>query len=283
MARYLDAATELDRKIGLVLRQLEADGLADNTIVVFFGDNGEAHVRSKQFCYESGLRVPLIIRWPGNLPAPSHFTAGSVDDRLLMAIDLAPTMLDLAGVRKPATMQGRSFLGRRTGKAREYVFAARDRCDETVFRFRTVRDARYRYIRNFTPERPFLQANEYKERSYPVWNLLKELNTAGRLTPAQAALCAPSMPEEELYDLASDPHEIDNLAKSPQHQKVLKKLRRELDRWIKDSHDQGRELEPADLAARKGMTKAQTHPQSGYALGETNLQPKMMLLPANAR
>jgi hypothetical protein len=169
------------------------------------------------------------------------------------------------------------------GKPREYVFGARDRCDETVFRFRTVRDARYRYIRNFTPERPFLQANEYKEKSYPVWNLLKELNAAGKLTPAQAALCAPSMPEEELYDLEKDPHEINNLAKSPEHLKVLKKLRRELDKWIKDSNDLGRELEPADLAARKGMTKSETHPQSGYALGETNLQPKMMLLPANTK
>ena len=279
MAKYLDAATELDRKIGLVLKQLEADGLADNTVIVFFGDNGEAHVRSKQFCYESGLRVPLIIRWPKNFPAPKHFQPGSVDDRLLMAIDLSPTMLEIAGVKKPVKMQGEAFLGNRATKAREYVFAARDRCDETVFRFRTVRDARYRYIRNFTPERPFLQANEYKERSYPVWNLLKELNVSGGLTPAQAALCAPTMPEEELYDLDTDPYELGNLARSPEHQKVLKRLRRSLEKWIKDSDDQGRELEPADLAARKGMTKAETHPQSGYALGETNQQPKLMLLP----
>jgi arylsulfatase A-like enzyme len=281
MAKYLDAATELDRKIGIALMQLEIDGLADNTVVVFFGDNGEAQVRSKQFCYESGLRVPLIIRWPKNFPAPKHFVPGSVDDRLLMAIDLAPTMLDLAGVKKPAKMQGQTFLGRRASRPRDYVFGARDRCDETVFRFRTVRDSRYRYIRNFTPERPFLQANEYKEKSYPVWNLLKELNAAGKLTPVQAALCAPSMPAEELYDLETDPHEAANLAGSLHHWKALQRLRRELDKWIKDSNDQGRELEPADLAARKGMTKPRTHPQSGYALGETNLQPKMMVLPGN--
>lgn len=280
-AKYLDAATELDRKIGLALAQLEIDGLADNTVVVFFGDNGEAHFRSKQFCYESGLRVPLILRWPRNFPVPKRFVPGSVDDRLLMAIDLAPTMLDVAGVKKPRKMQGGIFLGRRAASPHEYVFGARDRCDETVFRFRTVRDARYRYIRNFTPERPFLQANDYKERSYPVWNLLKELNAAGNLTPAQAALCAATMPTEELYDLDADPHEINNLVRSSDHQKVLKRLRRELDRWIKSSNDQGRQLEPPDLAARKGMTRAQTNPQSGYALGETNLQPKMMLLPEN--
>src|SRR5207249_6135252 len=133
---------------------------------------------------------------------------------LLAAIDLLPTMLALAGIAKPEKMQGEIFLGDQAGPPREYVFGARDRCDETVFRFRTVRDRRYRYIRNFTPERPFLQTNDYKERSYPVWNLLKELHAQGKLTPAQAFLTAPTMPAEELYDLEADPHEIRNLATS---------------------------------------------------------------------
>lgn len=283
MAKYLDAATELDRKVGLALKQLEADGLANNTIIVFFGDNGQAHVRGKQFCYDSGLHVPLILRWPKGIPAPKHFAPGNVDHRLLMAIDLAPTMLDLVGAKIPRKMQGEPFLGSRVGKPREYVFGARDRCDETVFRFRTVRDTRYRYIRNFTPERPFLQANQYKEQSYPAWNLLKELNAAGKLTPIQAALCATTMPAEELYDLESDPHEVRNLASSPEHAKVLKRLRRALEKWIKDSGDQGKKLEPPGLANRKGMTKAETHPQSGYALDETNLVPRLMTLPAARR
>ena len=120
----------------------------------------------------------------------------------------------LAGLPKPEGMQGRVFLGDQTEAPRQYVFGARDRCDETVFRLRTVRDARYRYIRNFTPERPFLQPNQYKENSYPVWNLLKELAAEGKLTPAQKALTAPTMPPEELYDLAADPYEIQNLATS---------------------------------------------------------------------
>ncbi|MBI4327242.1 MAG: sulfatase-like hydrolase/transferase, partial [Chloroflexi bacterium] len=249
-AKYLDSATELDRKIGLVLRQLETDGLADNTVIVFFGDNGQSHVRGKQFCYDSGLRVPLIIRWPKDFPAPKRFQPGTVEDRLLAAIDLAPTRLALAGAPKPAKLQGESFLGDQAAPPRQYVFGARDRCDETVFRFRTVRDARYRYIRNFTPERPFLQPNAYKERSYPVWNLLKELHGAGKLTPAQDALCAPTMPEEELYDLEIDPHEINNLAQSPSHQEVHRHLRAALDKWIEESHDQGREFEPADVVRR---------------------------------
>jgi arylsulfatase A-like enzyme len=263
-AKYLDSATELDRKVGLILRQLEADGLADNTVIVFFGDNGQAHVRGKQFCYDSGLHVPLIIRWPRKLDAPKHYQAGTVDGRVLEAIDLAPTMLAIAGAKKPPKMQGEIFLGDQAAEPRQYVFGARDRCDETVFRFRTVRDERYRYIRNFTPDRPFLQANNYKEKQYPVWNLIKELAEQDKLTPVQAVLAAPTMPEEELYDLQNDPHEIKNLAQSPEHKEVLARMRSALERWIEGSNDQGRQLEPPDLAARKGVTKRATNPNKGY-------------------
>ena len=260
MAAYLDSVTALDGMVGQVLQQLEKDGLADNTVVIYFGDNGEAHVRGKQFLYEEGLHVPLIIRWPRGIPAPARFKPGTVDDRLLMAIDLGPTMLALAGADVPPKMEGRPFLGDRAGPPREYVFGARDRCDETVFRLRAVRDNRYRYIRNFTPDRPFLQANDYKERSYPVWNLLKDLNAQGKLTPPQAALCAPTMPEEELYDLEADPHEIRNLAKEPEHQATLKRLRGALEKWIEETGDQGKTLEPPDVVARQGLTKPQPAP-----------------------
>ena len=173
-------------------------------------------------------------------------------------------MLDIAGAKKPAKMEGRIFLGERAEKPRTYVFGARDRCDETVFRFRTVRDARFRYIRNFTPERPFLQPNEYKERSYPVWNLLKQLHADGQLTPVQEILCAPTMPAEELYDLLADPHEVRNLANSPQHQATLIRLRSALEDWIAATHDQGATLEPPELATRKGVMKPGTNPQTGY-------------------
>jgi N-sulfoglucosamine sulfohydrolase len=265
-AKYLDAAMELDAKVGRILAQLDADGLADRTIVVFMADHGEAHVRGKQFCYEEGLHIPLIIRWPKAFPAPAQLKPGSVDDRLIAAIDILPTLLDVAaGVKKPAGMQGQVFLGDHAEPARRYVFGARDRCDETVFRLRTVRDDRYRYIRNFTPERPFLQPNAYKENSYPVWNLIKKLAAEGKLTPAQAVLAAPTMPPEELYDLKTDPDEIHNLVSSsdPEHQAVLKRLRAELERWIEESNDQGRELESPALAAAKGTTKPGTNPNKG--------------------
>lgn len=265
-AAYLDAATELDHKVGLVLKQLEADGLADSTIVVFFGDNGQAHIRGKQFCYEEGLNVPLIIRWPRRFPTPAHFAPGAVDEHLLMAIDLAPTMLALAEIPVPEKMQGRVFLGDRARPPRDYVFGARDRCDETPFRFRTVRDDRYRYIRNFTPDRPFLQSNNYKETSYPIWNLLKTLHAEGALTPAQERLCAPTMPEEELYDLQVDPHEINNLAGQPEHRPTLERLRRTLENWIEETNDQGRIPEPPELIRRQGATRLSTPPLKGYAL-----------------
>jgi len=265
-AAYLDAATELDRKVGLVLEQLQTEGLADSTIVVFFGDNGQAHIRGKQFCYEEGLNVPLIIRWPKRFPTPGHFTPGTVDDRLLMAIDLAPTMLALAGLSVPEKMQGQVFLGDQARPPHDYVFGARDRCDETPFRFRTVRDTRYRYIRNFTPDRPFLQSNNYKETSYPIWNLLKELHAADALTPAQERLCAPSMPEEELYDLQTDPHEINNLAGRLEHRPALERLRRTLENWIEETNDQGRTPEPPELIRRQGATRPSTPPLKGYAL-----------------
>lgn len=256
-AQYLDAATELDRKIGKVMALLETQGLLENTIVCFFGDNGQAHVRGKQFCYEEGLNVPLIIRWPSGFPIAKGLAPGQVSDRLLMSIDLTATTLAWAGIPKPANMQGQVFVGINAEPPREYVFGARDRCDETVFRFRTVRDKQYRYIRNFTPDRPFLQANPYKEKQYPVWNLLKELAAQDKLTPPQALLAAPTMPEEELYDLAADPHEINNLIAStkPEHQAARERLREALTDWIEESKDQGRVPEPDEVVQRKGMTK----------------------------
>jgi arylsulfatase A-like enzyme len=238
---YLDSATELDRKVGLVLKQLAADGLADNTIVVFFGDNGAAMVRAKQFCYEEGFHVPLIIHWPKDFPAPKQFQAGRVDGRFIDGIDLAPTMLALAGAAKPEKMQGRIFLGDQVEVPREYVFGTRDRDDETIMCIRSVRDARYRYIRNLMPEVPFLAPNKYKEKGYPVWNLLKQLHAEGKLTPAQDFLCQPRSPEEELYDLQSDPEEIHNLAdsKKAEDQAALKKLRVVLAQWMKETGDKG--------------------------------------------
>jgi len=234
-AKYLDSATELDRKIGLVLKQLEDDGLADNTVVAFFGDNGQSHVRGKQFVYDEGLLVPFIMRWPKKFPIPANFKPGTVSSQLLETIDLTATTLAIAGAVKPAKMQGQVFLGPNTESPKQYVFGARSRCDETVMRLRSARDARYRYIRNFMPEVPFFAPNKYKAREYPVWNLMKQLHVEGKLTPVQELLFQPHQPPEELYDLEADPYEINNIVSSsqPEHQAALERLRKALAEWRK--------------------------------------------------
>jgi arylsulfatase A-like enzyme len=248
-AQYLNTVMALDKKVGVVLEQLERDGLAENTIVFFFGDNGRAMVRGKQWPYESGLHVPLIIRWPQGSPPPAGYTSGTVSDQLLASIDLTATTLQIAGVFPPLIMQGRVFLGEFRAPPRQYVFGGRDRGDETVDRIRTVRDQRYRYIRNYFPERPFLQLNRYKEWTYPTIALLRNLDAEGTLDPVQQRLLAATRPKEELYDLKADPYEIRNLAESPDHQQIKMTLKAALDTWIYESNDQGRISEPAEIPA----------------------------------
>ena len=242
-AQYLNAAMSLDRKVGIVIDQLKADGLWDNTVVVFLGDHGRAMVRGKQWPYESGLHIPLIVRWPQNITPPEEFARGQVSDRLVASIDLSASSLDWAGIRKPARMQGRVLFGPNAEPEREYVFGGRDRGDETVDRIRTVRDRRFRYIRNFYPERSFTQINRYKEASYPVLRLMHRLHASGELTklnPHSDRLMQPTRPREELYDLEADPYELRSLAEDSEHHATLVRLRSVLDEWMDRIDDQGR-------------------------------------------
>ena len=251
-ANYLDDASALDIKVGAILAQLERDGLAENTVVIFLGDHGQANVRGKQWCYDSGLRIPLLMRWPRGLPAPAGFTPGTASGQIIEAIDLAATTLALAGVPKPAAMQGRVLFGPHADPARQFAYGARDRCDETVFRLRTVRDERYRYIRNFTPEKPFFALNRYKENQYVAIPAMRRLHEEGKLNAVQEFLFADHMPPEELYDLSVDPDEIHNLIDSPkpEHRAALQHLRRVLEKWIETTHDQGRIFESPDEIKR---------------------------------
>jgi len=229
-AGYLDTVDYLDTKVAIILKRLADQGLSDNTVIFFFGDNGRCHVRDKQWLYEGGLHIPLIIRWPGKLKP------GSVRDDLVSAIDISATSLKIAGVTLPTNMQGRAFL--EPGVApRKYIFGARDRCDETVDRIRSVRDGRFKYIRNFMPERPYTQPNAYKERAYPALKVIKRLHAEGKLTAAQELFMAEKKPEEELYDLKTDPDEIHNLAASPEHQKTLGELREVMQKWMAECDD----------------------------------------------
>ena len=204
-AGFLDAVCDVDDRAGAILAKLEADGLAEDTIVIFFADNGRLEHRGHGWCYDSGDRIPLIIRWPKHFPAPPQYHPGSVSEQLISQLDLPATTLACAGVKKPAGMQSRVFLGAGADTPRTVVFNERDRHDEAVQRIRAARSARYRYIRNFMPQIPFMAMHRYKEASYPVVPLLRELSREGKLTGAPLALMAPRLPDEEFYDLETNP------------------------------------------------------------------------------
>jgi arylsulfatase A-like enzyme len=250
-ARYLNSISGMDRRIGWVLDQLRADGLADDTIILFFADNGRLEARGIHWCYDSGLHVPLIIHWPKNFPPPAALKPGTANDQVISLLDLTATTLALAGLPRPAGMQSRNFLGAEADPPRTYAFSARDRIDETVNRIRSVRDARYRYIRNFMPEQSFTALNRYKEKCFLVMPLLRQLHAEGKLAGAPLALMAARLPDEELYDTDADPHEIDNLVKSPkpEHREALTRLRAALAVWITETGDRGHKPEPPEVVA----------------------------------
>jgi len=231
-ALYLETIQNLDKKVGKLLQRLEDEGLAENTVVFFWGDHGRAMVRGKQFLYEGGIHIPLIVRWPG------HIEPGSLNDELVSAIDLAPTWMEIAGIDIPDYMQGQDLFGSDRVE-RDCIFAARDRCDETGDRIRCMRTKRYKYIRNFFPEQPYTKFNAYKKLQYPVLTLMEMLYSEGKLTAEQAKFMASTRPKEELYDLQDDPHELHNLANEPDYQGILKELCSKLDTWIEETGDQG--------------------------------------------
>src|SRR5690606_24449718 len=193
------------------------------------------------------IHSPLIVRWPEQLKA------GTKTDRLVSNIDLAPTAMQLADIDVPEYMQGSDFLGKNS-IPRSHVFAARDRCDGTLDRIRTVRTKDFKYIRNFYPERPYTQFNGYKKWSYPVLTLMQVMYKNGELTPEQARFMAPSRPGEELYDLNADPFEMNNLAGQPAFQGELKELREVMDSWLAEVDLAEYPEDPAEISeAQKTM------------------------------
>jgi N-sulfoglucosamine sulfohydrolase len=248
LAQFYDLMTAADYTVGDVLEWLDKNGLAGNTIVFVFGDHGTGMPRSKRWVYDSGIRVPLVIRWPGHIPP------NSVRDDLVAFIDFAPTLLSIAGVDIPRTMQGQVFLGDKRAKEREYIFATRDRMDETFDRIRAVREKRYEYIRNFHPELPYAQVNAYNEQN-PTMRAWRQLHAEGKLTGAPEAFFAPRKPPEELYDTDADPDEIHNLAADPKYRTILERMRGVLDKWIKETKDLGEV--PEEELVKRGILRAQ--------------------------
>lgn len=247
-AQYYDLITLMDREVGSALAELEAAGLTEDTIVWFWGDHGRGLTRCKRWLYESGTRVPLLVHIPEKYRAwvcPDHpdSLASGTNAQLISFIDFAPTMLSLAGVGLPPHFQGQAFLGRAQVKARDYVYGARDRMDETYDCIRTVRDVRFRYFRNYMPWLTYAQPIEYMDQM-PMARDLRRLHAEGKLNDAQARWFASAKPLEELYDLDSDPHELHNLADDPAFAEELLRLREVHQKWAAATGDLGLIPEP---------------------------------------
>ena len=238
-AKALDAVRFTDLQVGEIIARLKSENLLDSTVIFFITDHGISTARGKQFLYDEGTHIPFIVRGRG-------IAAGQVREDLIEHIDMAAASLGLAGIEIPRPMQGRNILAK-DYQPRAAVFAARDRADETVERIRSVRSERYKYIRNFYPQRPHLQPNNYKDHK-PCLIALRQAREEGKLSELQERLLfAPTRPAEELYDLSADPWEMNNLAGDPKYDPALQDLRQRLDRWIEESNDHGRTPEPAKM------------------------------------
>jgi uncharacterized sulfatase len=248
-AQYYDVITLMDKQVGDILKQLEEDGLDDNTIVWFWGDHGRGLPRGKRWIYDSGIRVPLVIRMPEKFRKlampfdPDALRPGSVNDDLVAFIDFAPTMLSLAGIKIPRHIQGRAFLGLQKAAPRDYIFAARDRMDEAYDLIRAVRDKRYKYIRNYMWYVTRGQDIEYMNQM-PTMQEMRRLNAEGKLKGPQKQYFEQAKPVEELYDIRSDPHEVNNLADNPEYRNVLERMREVHKKWMMKTRDVGLIPEP---------------------------------------
>ncbi|MGB2822641.1 MAG: sulfatase, partial [Phycisphaerae bacterium] len=258
IACYYDKMSQLDSQIRRVLDELEADGLAENTIVWFWGDHGWGLTRGKRWIYDSGLRVPLMVRVPSKLRAwagagdAKAVAPGRAEKELVSFIDFAPTVLSLAGVPIPPHMQGQAFLGpQKAARPREYIFGARDRMDETYDCIRCLRDKRFKYIRNFMPYVTRGQHIAYMDRT-PILQEMRRLHAAGELKPGpQMQYFEPTKPVHELYDTVADPHEVNNLAGEAKYRDVLERMNKALKQFMLDIGDVGLIPEP-DFDAMKG-------------------------------
>jgi arylsulfatase A-like enzyme len=244
VANYLDAVQLLDSKVGVVLDRLEKEKLLDTTVIFLIGDNGRSLLRGKQWLYDAGTHVPLIVRWPGVA------ARGSVNRDLVSALDWTASTLDIAWIPRPEPFHGQALFGS-SYKPRPHVVTCRDRCDMTLDRIRALRDGRYKLIRNLMPERPYTQYNQYIETSYPTLGVMKELHAKGKLDSVQEQFMAPRKPELEFYDTAEDPHEVRNLAGEARHKARIASMSARLDAWFKAAGDTGAVPEDPKAAAGK--------------------------------
>jgi arylsulfatase A-like enzyme len=232
-ATYLDTVKITDWHVGQVMERLEKEGVLENTLVVFFTDHGISHARGKQFLYDEGTHIPLIIRGPG-------IPKGKKRNDLVEHIDIAALSLAAAGIMIPKAMEGTDILDPHH-KPKEAVFSARDRCGEAADRIRSVRTDRFLYIKNFYPQRPHLMPSNYKDGKIIIQRL-RQLHAEKKLnTLAEKLLFSPTRPPEELYLYGKDRWQTNNLANDPKHAKALVSMRRHLGQWIEKTGDPGPE------------------------------------------
>ncbi|XZE34686.1 sulfatase family protein [Pirellulaceae bacterium SH501] len=238
-AQYYDKIEEMDRQVGKVLDELEADGLSDSTIVFYFGDHGSGMPRGKRWLYQSGLHVPMIVHVPEKLrqTAGESYRSNSTSNRLVSFVDLVPTVLALAGAPIPDYLEGKPFLGNSLPDAPKFAFGFRDRMDERIDMSRAVRNDRYLYIKNFMPFRPQGTYLTYMFQT-PTTQVWKKAFEEGRLNEAQSFFWKPK-PSEELYDLESDPYQIKNLAGSSELEGIQTELRAQLREHMIRTQDKG--------------------------------------------
>ncbi|MHA7820250.1 MAG: sulfatase-like hydrolase/transferase [Erythrobacter sp.] len=251
IATHYDNLAFAERKVAEILSRLEADGLLDETIVIVTTDHGDGLPRMKRTVYDSGIKVPLMIRYPDGR------SAGEIDTRLVSFVDIAPTILDWAGVEIPASIQGSNFV---TGPTRNYIFAAADRFDRTPGRTKAARDERFKYIRNYRPELAVLRPLNFRD-AQPAMQEIWRLAAQDALPPAAARLVASPRGAEELYDTIADPYEINNLAADPAYSDQLDRMRAAMDAWIESVGDLSALPEAAMIEAMwPGMQQPDTAP-----------------------
>jgi arylsulfatase A-like enzyme len=233
MLRMYSNIVEMDKKVGLIIDQLEKDGLLEKTIIVFYTDHGGPLPRQKRLLYDSGIKVPMIIRYPNKV------RAGEVDKRMISFVDFAPTLLSLVEIEPPDYYHGSPFEGIFKSKnERKYIHAAADRFDEYYDQIRAVRDKRYKYLRNYKPDKPYYLPLEYRQKMNTMQELL-HLEKEGELNESQLQWFRKSKPEEELFDTFNDPHELRNLANDTSLKEKLNELKNECDKWIHNTDDKG--------------------------------------------
>lgn len=253
MARYYDCVTVMDKQVGDLLRQLSDDGLVENTIVLFYSDHGSGMPRHKRALFDSGMRVPLMIRVPQSFAKWAPTAPGHWSDRLVCFSDFAPTVLSLAGIKElPSYVRGRPFLGALATEPRQFVYGHRDRVDEILDTARSVRSRRYLYIRNFIPHRGWNQQNAWCDQG-AIRADFYALAKSGKATRAQAQYLNPTRPVEELYDCEADPLNLVNLAGKPENDQRLRQMRSHLFDHLRQSSDLGfvPEIELAKIASER--------------------------------